>query len=59
MPGIVTLLVTLTQTTSDPGTVQWCAFAMYLLVKGGSCPAAMLEHGVLPCLIMMCDKVQI
>lgn len=53
--GAVSVIVSLSQQSADLITGEWCSFALYHLATNKACPTPTLEHGVLPCLIKLCD----
>jgi hypothetical protein len=54
--GAVNVLVSLSQQNDmDAVTGEWCAFALFQLATNDHCPTSMLEHGLLPCLIKLCN----
>jgi hypothetical protein len=53
--GAVGILVSLSQSNVNMVTGEWCAFALYHLATNKSCPISMLESGILPCLIKLCE----
>lgn len=53
--GAVGVLVSLSQTNTDEITGEWCSFALFHLVTNKICPSSILEHGVLPCIIKLCE----
>ena len=53
--GAVSVIVSLSQNSTDPITGEWCSFALYHLATNKACPDQTLAHGVLPCLIKLCD----
>ena len=53
--GAVSVIVSLSQQSTDLITGEWCSFALYHLATNKACPDKTLAHGVLPCLIKLCD----
>lgn len=54
--GAVNVLVSLSQQSDmDAVTGEWCSFALFQLAINDHCPTSMLEHGLLPCLIKLCN----
>jgi hypothetical protein len=54
--GAVNVLVSLSQQHDmDSVTGEWCSFALFQLAINDHCPTSMLEYGLLPCLIKLCN----
>jgi len=54
--GAVNVLVSLSQQHDmDTVTGEWCSFALFQLAINDHCPTSMLEYGLLPCLIKLCN----
>ena len=54
--GAVGVVVSLSQTSTEFITGEWCSFALYYLATNRACPEDTLEQAILPCLIKLTDN---
>eukprot|EP00605_Chrysophyceae_sp_TOSAG23-4_P002041 GSChrysophyteH1.ASY1.ANO1.2260.1 assembled CDS len=54
--GAVGVIVSLSQSSTEFITGEWCSFALYYLATNPRCPEDTLQQAILPCLIKLCTN---
>jgi len=54
--GAVGVIVSLSQSSTEFITGEWCSFALYYLSTNTACPEDTLEQAILPCLIKLTEN---
>eukprot|EP00606_Chrysophyceae_sp_TOSAG23-5_P000973 GSChrysophyteH2.ASY1.ANO1.502.1 assembled CDS len=54
--GAVGVIVSLSQSSTEFITGEWCSFALYYLATNPQCPEDTLQQAILPCLIKLCKN---